>query len=130
MKKTLTILIAFIAIIATSCTKKYEVTPNQTILTTVPANAWKTTDGGKTYSATVNMPEIDGYFNQNGAVLVYGNFGNNTWEQFPEVYQGVAYSFSHTIGSLEIDLQNSNGTSIVTPPSAAFGLKVVLVDSQ
>lgn len=133
MKRTLTLLLAFIAvaIVATSCTKKYEqVTPNQTILTSIPANAWVKSSDGSRYFATIKMPEIDSYVNQNNAILVYGNFEGNIWEQIPETYNGVAYSFSHTVGSIEVDIQTPNGSATsITPPSKAVNIKIVIVDS-
>ena len=129
MKKTLPILMAIFAFLATSCTKQYEqVTPNQTIITTVDSGDWKTNDGGKTYSVTLNVPEIDSYFNQHGGVLLYASFGNSVYEQVPEVYNGVAYSYSHSPGSLEVDIQASDGIAVVNPPGSVK-FKIVLVDS-
>ncbi len=103
--------------------------PNQTVYATINSNVWTTGDGGKTYSAIVNVPQIDSYFNQHGAVLVYVTFGNGTYEQLSEVYNGIAYSFSHNVGQVEIDIQSSNGTSTITPPGS-LGVKIVLVESN
>jgi hypothetical protein len=131
MKKTLTILIALIAVVLTSCTKKYEtITPNQTIFLTAQPADWRTTDGSRTFSASFNMPEIDNYFNDNGAVLVYASFDNGVWEQIPEVYKGISYSYSHSRGNLYIDIQSSNGTGVIGAPTAAIRFKVVLVESM
>ncbi|MBW4890554.1 hypothetical protein KXQ82_12535 [Mucilaginibacter sp. HMF5004] len=130
MKRYLTLLILPILLLATSsCTKTYQtVTPNQTVYANISSTTWTTADGGKTYSAKISVPQIDSYFNQHGAVLVYVTFGNNVYEQLSEVYNGIAYSYSHNTGQVEIDIQSSNGTSVITPPGS-LGVKIVLVES-
>jgi multimeric flavodoxin WrbA len=131
MKRYLLLLVLPMLLLATSCTKTTQnvVVPNQTVYANIGSSVWTTADGGKTYSAIVSVPQIDSYFNQHGAVLVYATFGNNTYEQLSEVYNGIAYSFSHNVGQVEIDIQSSNGTSVITPPGS-LGIKVVLVESN
>ena len=128
MKRYLALLIFPIMLLATSCTKTTNVVPNQTVFANISSSTWTTGDGGKTYSAIVSVPQIDSYFNQHGGVLVYVTFGNNTYEQLSETYNGIAYSYSHNVGQVEIDIQSSNGTSIITPPGS-LGVKIVLVES-
>jgi hypothetical protein len=129
MKRILSILMLGIVFLASSCVKKYEqVTPNQTILTTVRANEWKTINGGKTYSVSLSVPEIDSYLNENGGVLVYASFTGGVYEQIPQVYNGIAYSYSHATGKIDIDIQDSNGVDVINPPGA-LTIKIVLIDS-
>lgn len=130
MKKILTIISCIVLIAATSCTKQYITpNPNQTILFTVPSSSWSTTDGGKTYSSVINAPEIDTYFNDHGGVLVYFSFTNGVYEQIPETYQGVSFSYTHNPGSLALYSQASDGVSTILPP-ADMTLKLVLIPSN
>lgn len=129
MKTRLSLLLIPILFLVTACTKS-TTNPNQTVLTTITSSKWSSADGGKTYSTFINMPEIDSYTNAYGAVLVYATFDNGTtYEQVPEVYNGIAYSFTHKVGQVEIDIQASNGTSIITPPGT-IGVKIVLIPSS
>lgn len=130
MKKILTIISCIVLIAATSCTKQYITpNPNQTVLFTVPSSSWTTTDGGKTYSSVINTPEIDTYFNNHGGVLVYFSFTNGVYEQIPETYQGVSFSYTHNPGSIALYSQASDGISIIQPP-ADMTLKLVLIPSN
>jgi hypothetical protein len=128
MKRYLTLLIFPMLLLVTSCTKTTNVVPNQTVFANISSSTWTTSDGGKTYSAIVSVPQIDSYFNQHGGVLVYVTFGNNTYEQLSETFNGIAYSYSHNVGQVQIDIQSSNGTSTITPPGS-LGVKIVLVES-
>ncbi|MBD1387520.1 hypothetical protein IDJ75_19705 [Mucilaginibacter rigui] len=127
MKKLLSILcVAVITLTAASCKKETIVAPGaQTFFP--KATNWTTTDGGFTYSADVSMPEIDSYFDNNGAVLVYNDLGNGEYEALPSVYGGISYRFTYTGGHVYLDAQNSDGNSI-TPKPPTLNLKVVLVD--
>jgi hypothetical protein len=129
MKNRLSLLLIPILFLVTACTKS-TVNPNQTILTTIGSSKWSSADGGKTYAAFISTPEIDSYTNAYDAVLVYASFdGTKTYEQVPEVYNGIAYSFTHKVGQVEIDIQSSNGTSIITPPGTV-DIKIVLIRSD
>ena len=130
MKKILTIISCVMLIAASSCTKKYITpNPNQTILITVNSSTWTTNDGGKTYSSVVNTPEIDSYFNDHGGVLVYFSFTNGVYEQIPEVYQGISFSYTHNPGSLALYAQASDGVSVIQPP-ADLTMKLLLIESN
>ena len=132
MKKILSILcVAVIALTASSCKKETIIAPsnNRTILTDVSSTSWHSEDGGKTYSAIIDMPEIDDYVNENDGVLVYLSFTDGVWEQVPEVYQGTSYSYTHNPGKLVLYAQGYDGAVSITRPDAAQ-LKIVLVDSE
>ncbi|MFD0766054.1 hypothetical protein ACFQZI_14420 [Mucilaginibacter lutimaris] len=127
MKKLLSIICLFTVVLtAASCKKETIVGPGaQTVFT--KANNWVTTDGGRTYTADVAMPEIDSYFDNNGAVLVYNDLGSGEYEQLPSVFEGVTYRFTYTGGHVYIDAQSSDGTGTITVPPT-LNLKIVLVD--
>jgi hypothetical protein len=130
MKKILTIVSCVILLAASSCTKKYITpNPNQTILINVKSSSWTTSDGGKTYSSVVDAPEIDSYFNDHGGVLLYFSFTNGVYEQIPEVFDGVSFSYTHNKGSLALYAQASDGVSIIQPP-ADLVLKFLLINSN
>src|SRR3982750_1633803 len=128
MKRILSIVGCIVVLAASSCTKKYITpNPNQTILLNVKSTDWTTDDGGKTYSAVIPMPEIDSYFNDHGGVLVYFSFTDGVYEQIPETYQGISYSYTHNPGYIAVYAQASDGVSTITSPDAAT-VKLVLVD--
>lgn len=129
MKARLLLLFIPILFMVTACSKSY-VNPNQTVIADVGANKWSSSDGGKTYATFISMPEIDSYNNAYAGILVYASFdGGNTYEQIPEVYNGIAYSFTHKVGQVEIDIQASNGTSVITPPGGVR-IKIVVIPSN
>jgi len=130
MKKILSIVCAVVLFTASSCTKQYVTpNPNETILINVASSSWTTSDGGKTYSSVINTPEIDSYFNDHGGVLAYFSFTNGVYEQIPEVYQGVSFSYTHNQGSLALYAQSADGVTPTTAP-ANMTLKLVLINSN
>ena len=102
--------------------------PNRTIITTLNSVNWVQNSGGRTYTATINMPEIDNYFNDHGAVLVYISFENGTYEQVPQVYNGVSCSYITRTGQIILEIQSSSGLGTVTPPGTVK-VKIVLIKS-
>ncbi|MGZ3751261.1 MAG: hypothetical protein ACXVB0_07120 [Mucilaginibacter sp.] len=131
MKKLLSIVCcAMVLLSVSSCTKQYITpNPNQTILLNLAASAWTTTDGGKTWSANIATPEIDSYFNDHGGVLVYFSFTNGVYEQVPETYNGISYSYIHNPGAIAVYAQASDGVSVIAAPDAAV-VKILLVNSN
>jgi hypothetical protein len=129
MKKILFFLCFTMVVIASSCKKEYitNATPNQTILFTVATSAWKLSTDGKSYYAVVSTPEIDSYFNNNGGVLVYFSITSGVFEQVPEVYNGVSYSYTHNPGSVVLYAQSYDGVTPIVPQ--ALTLKLVLIPS-
>jgi hypothetical protein len=132
MKKILTLICCTILLAATSCKKETIVGPNttQTIIFTVNGSTgWALGNNGATYSAILDVPEIDSYALAHDAVLVYISFdGGTTYEQVPEVYGGTAYSFSYVKGSIQVDAQTSTGSAPVKPGAAT--IKVLLVQGN
>jgi hypothetical protein len=110
-----------------SCNKEY-VVPNRTIITELFAEDWDNLDQGRNFVAEIDMPEIDDYVNEHHGVLVYVSFGNRTYEQIPQVYNGVSYTYFTRPGQLVMELQSSDGISVVTPPGS-MTVKIVLIES-
>lgn len=137
MKKILTILGCIVLLAATSCTKQY-VTPgqtNQTYYADVAASTWTpTTDnsGSKSYSASIAIAGINGNFVQSGGIIVAISYdGGNTYEQLPETYAGIAYSYTYNAnpGNVTLYAQSSDGTAAVQP-TLPIKVKIILVSSN
>ncbi len=132
MKKLLSITCVVLIVAAlSSCRKTYvtNVVPNQTYFVTVSASSWVQTTDGKSDSVSIKAPAIDSYFNTHGATLVYFSFFNNVYEQIPEVYNNVAYSYIHYPGNLVLYAQPPGGGTPVKPTND-ITVKLVLVQSN
>ncbi len=111
-------------------TNEYYTTPNQTIYENLDANRWSTTDGGITYSATIDFLNTDLYQNAFDGVLVYLSFGNNVYEPIPQTYDGFSYSYTVTQQRITIQIQNSSGSGVISPPGSTIQAKVVMIPSE
>ena len=141
MKKILTLVCCTILLAATSCTKKYvsPATTNRTIIYDKAASDWKAGNAdpsgplGDYYYLDISgndLPELDGPFQQFGAVLVYMSFdGGTTYEAVPETIGGFAYSFQHSVRNIRIYSQTPNNATALNP-DVAVTIKVVLIDSN
>ena len=127
MKRSLIFICLSLIIFIAGC-KKEMIVPNRTIITTLNSGNWVQNSGGRTYTAAINMPEIDNYFNDHSAVLVYISFENGTYEQVPQVYNGVSYSYITRTGQIILEIQSSSGLGTVTPPGTVK-VKIVLINS-
>jgi hypothetical protein len=130
MKRILSIFcFAIVALTFSSCTKKYITpNPNSSVLFNVPASSWTLSTDGKSYYTVISTPEIDSYFNDYGGVLAYFSFTQGVYEQIPEVYNGVSYSYTHNTGSVVLYAQSYDGVTPVIPQ--ALTLKLVLISTQ
>ena len=130
MKKLLSILcLAVVVAIFPGCTKKYITpNPNRTITFDVPNSSWVLSSDGRSYYSVVDVPEIDSYFNDYGGVLVYYSFTNGVYEQIPQVYDGIAYSYTHEQGTIVLYAQTPDGVTPIKPISSK--LKLLLIDSD
>jgi len=139
MKKFLTIIGCVILLAATSCTKQYvnpqgSGTTNQTVYANVVSTDWTPyTDpgnGSKSYAVPINVNLISNNFANIGGVIVAISYdGGSTYEQLPEVYAGVSYSFTYNAGNLTLYAQSSDGTTAVQP-TLPIKVKIILVDSN
>jgi len=96
---------------------------------TINPSDWKTTNNGTSYTADLEVPELDNIIYENGAVLVYLSFnGTDYYEALPQVFDGIAYGAIHSDGFVGIDISALSGNA-VTPPGQAVSAKIVLIDA-
>lgn len=127
MKKLIILLFLLVIAFSPACKKEF-VIPNRTIISTINSGNWIKQDGGRSYIASIDMPEIDNFLNDYGAVLVYISFKNGFYEQIPQVYKGVSYSYLTRAGQIVIEIQGSDGQAIISPPGSVK-VKIVLIES-
>lgn len=127
-------LLAALLIFFTSCRKeiveKTEVTevvnPAIGIKFSIKSSDWQTSDGKKSYSASMEVPELTNEIYDHGAVLAYIAFGTDYYEALPEVFDGLAYGAIHSAGYVTVDFHALDG-SLVDPPSGNTNIKIVLI---
>jgi hypothetical protein len=136
MKKIITILSCVILLAASSCTKQYisPGTTNQTLYANLVTTDWTPyTDpgnGSKSYQAPINVNLISNNFAQIGGIIVAISYdGGNTYEQLPEVYDNVSYSYTYNAGNLTLYAQSADGSTAVQP-TLPMKVKIILVDSN
>ncbi len=96
---------------------------------TIQPGDWFTENNGKTYSAELEVPELDNVIYQDGAVLVFIQFeGENYFEALPQVFDGISYGVIHNNGYVVIDLNDIGGGNI-NPPGVRVTAKVILIDA-
>lgn len=134
MKSLLLLPMLMLGVLFTSC-KKEEiiqqevVIPNRTILFEVKASTWQFDSQTKTYFAEIPIDELDEYANQNSGILVYISSDKVTYEAIPDVFNGSTFVYSYTAGSLFLEVQGADGSTI-NPPSSTIYAKVVIVESD
>lgn len=131
MKKLFPILGAvMLVILISSCTKKYITPINRTVFSDpIPQSSWIRTTDGKSDSTTIKVPDLDEYTNENGGVLVYLKFFKGVYEQIPEVYDGISYSYYHYNGNIVLYAQPVGGGTPTSKPPGGMVAKIVLIDS-
>ncbi|MBX3242591.1 MAG: hypothetical protein KIT80_05575 [Chitinophagaceae bacterium] len=98
------------------------------VYTIRPAD-WYSSDGGKSYSADLEIPELDNVIYQDGAVLVFLSFeGETYYEAIPQVFDGITYGVIHSNGYVVIDISAISGETI-NPPGKNVTAKVILIDA-
>ncbi len=118
-----------------SCTKQYvsPATTNQTFYADVASTDWTPyTDntGAPSYSAPISLAQIDQNFAQIGGIIVAISYdGGNTYEQLPEVYDNLSFSYTYNAGNVTLYAQSANGTTAIQP-TQAIKVKIILVDSN
>ena len=137
MKKILSIAcVALVVAALASCKKTYvtNVVPNQTWLPNTPIQPsdWAQTTDGKSDSVDITVPRGYEFFNQSDATLVYFSFVSGVYEQVPEVFNGISYSYFHYVANNSLHMvlyaQSATGTAPAKPTSA-INFKLVLIPS-
>ena len=131
--KKLFVLSALAVLIFASCkkeiTKVEQVNQAFSAVYNISPGSWVTNDGGYSYTAELDVPEIDNVLYQNGAVLVYLSFsGTSYYEALPEVFDGITYGAIHAPGYVGVDISALSGATI-NPPGQNVSAKVVLIDA-
>lgn len=132
--KKLFILSALTLFIFSSCKK--EITQVQQVnqafsaVYTIKPSDWTTNNNGLSYTAQLQIPELDNTIYNGGGVLVYLSFsGTDYYEALPEVFDGFAYGAIHSNGYVGIDISDITG-NIMNPPTQNISAKVILIDAQ
>ena len=128
MKKILTIVCCtFVLFSVSSCTKQYITpNPNVTVSATLAPTDWTLYTDGKSYQAPITVPAIGSGFAQYGGVIVAISYANGVYEQIPEVYNGISYSYTYNAGNVTIYEQSADGTTPVQP-TQNINVKITLV---
>lgn len=132
MKKILSILCCAIVLLSvSSCTKKYITpNPNKTIYADVATSDWAAYSDGKSYYVPITVADLDEASAQYDGVVVSVSYdGGKTYEQLPEVYNDLSYSFTYNTGNVTLYAQTSAGTLPLAMPDAVK-VKIVLVYSN
>lgn len=129
MKKIGLLILPLLLLISACETNEY-VVPNRTVVVNIQPGEWRSVDGGINYTAPIDMPEIDDYFNERGGVLAYLSLGDRTYEALPQVYGGIAYNYITRPGQVVLELQSSDGQGRISPPANVITVKIVLIDSE
>jgi hypothetical protein len=132
MKKAI-LLLSPVLLFLVSCkketTKVEQVDQAYSAVYTIQPGDWTTDNNGLSYTAQLNVPELDNTIYQNGAVLVYLSFsGTSYFEALPEVFDGITYGAIHSPGYVGIDISALSGDQI-NPPGQTITAKVILIDA-
>lgn len=97
---------------------------------TIAPGEWSSADGGISYSAELDVPELDNIIYKDGAVLAYLSFsGTSYYEALPQVFDGITYGAIHGKGFVNIDMSALSGNTI-NPPGQVVSVKIILIDAQ
>ncbi len=135
MKRLLSILCcAVILLSVSSCTKQYITpNPNRTVYANIATSDWAAyTDaaGVKSYQAPINVSDLDqASANFDGVIVSISYDGGSTYEQLPEVYGNLSYSYTYNAGNVTLYAQTPDGLTAVQP-SDPIKVKIVLVYSN
>jgi len=131
MKKLLFLLLISGGLLVASCTKRYDVVqPNQTVYADLKTTDWTTTDTSKNYTSIITPQPGSSFGAGSNGILIYFTFdGGKTYEQIPETYNNVAYSYTYTNGTIVLYAQSANGAQVIAAPPALTA-KIVLVSSN
>lgn len=134
MRKLLSIVCCTIVLLsASSCTKQYITpNPNRTVIANLTSSSWVVSNDNTAYQASIDVNALAANLTQYGGVVVSISYdGGITYEQVPEVYNSVSFSYTYNQGNVTIYAQTANG--VLPPPSTVadpIKVKIVLVNSN
>src|SRR3569623_274316 len=135
MKRLLSILCCAVILLSeSSCTKQYITpNPNKTVIRDITSTDWVayTDPGGvKSYQAALDVPDlVQPSSDLDGVIVSISYDGGNTFEQLPEVYGNLSYSYTYNKGTVTLYAQTPDGTTAVQPTDP-ITVKIVLVYSN
>lgn len=138
MKKYLFLMIALVGLVGMSgCSKDDDnyYNPNRTVLIDIAPESWEPNAERTVWTTTLDMPELDVRYFDQGNVSVHLSFADGLYEPIPTTYDGTAYRYEYGVdnqgGYIRIDYQaaNADGTQL-TRPSDVIYAKVILTDSD
>src|ERR1700751_774647 len=117
MKRILTIVCCTLVLFSiSSCTKQYITpNPNTSVFATIQPSDWTLYSDGKSYQAPISVPNPSTTFAQNGGIIVAISYGNDVYEQIPEVYNGTSFSYTYNQGNVTLYAQSPDGGTPVQP---------------
>jgi hypothetical protein len=130
MKKWLYPLLLLLVITGASCTKTTnQIIPNVTIVVDAQPNDWKYDAASKSYLITVSVSEIDNSTNQSDGVVVAMSRDGEQFEALPEVFNNVSFSYVYKPGTVWIQAQGVNGSTIQLP-SGNVRFKITIIPAN
>ena len=95
----------------------------------ISANSWEPfeSDGVYGYRTAFDVPDLTENIHDNGAVLVYLDFGGDVFDALPQVYNDVSILYNTFPYSLEIQMIGINNIEI-DPPGGEILCKIVLIE--
>jgi hypothetical protein len=108
-------------------------TTNQTVYANLQPSNWTLytdNNGSKSYQAPITVNILDNNFASIGGIIVAISYdGGSTYEQLPEVYNNVSYSYTYNAGNVTLYAQSADGTAALQP-TLPIKVKIILVDSN
>jgi len=135
MKKHLTLVVGFLAILGiSSCTKEEvieQINPNRTVWHTIRSADWRPDpELDDRWFVEIPVPEIDELIMDHGTVMVDISFDGTIFEPMTTVYNGLAYRFDYSLGLLVIDVMYADGLGGDLARPTEADIKIILVDSE
>jgi len=136
MKKPLTLVVGFLAILGlSSCTKEYyDVVPNKTFVYTIQPNQWRWDEGVRNQIYyDIDLPELTDYYVTQGLVSVaMSNNGESSYDILPSTFGGTAFSVNYTTGFVTIFAEDpiADPDYEVPIPNVAMTVKITLSDAE
>jgi len=133
MKRILFLIAGVIILGVTSCQKdvnNYYTVTNKTVYAERSGSQWTLSGDGKTYSTSIPFLVTDNFYNDFDGILVYISYDNVIWEQIPQTYQGISFSYSTTNDELVVDMQYPEYTPITGSGPGRVFFKIILIPSE
>jgi hypothetical protein len=134
MKKLILLLLCTATLGLASCKKDTIVqeTPNRTFVYTIQPGSWELSQDKLTYTAILDINEIDNITMDDEGVLIYltNPDDSNVQRPLPYVYDVHSYSYEFKTGQIKIYIQSSDNQDIYPiAPTKPVIAKVIIIPS-